>query len=295
MVNTEDAASEQDFLPELLIRTGEEQRLGATRHEYSKVTVQSGAVLRIEKGSREAFQIICKGDMEFHGTIIALDFSSDERTRVINYPDARTFECVYRNQNRGGDGGQGTTAYGGGGRGARGTKESGGGGGGGGSAQFRDGPGGGWHTFTNGEDATNVQGANGGHPKGGIGGDGADRARHCNGGIVYLIVKGNFDGTGGRIEAFGSNGPSGQSGSLNPYQGYAAGREGGGGGGAPGGQGGFVAIYVEGVVKAWPEAPILNGGAGGRGGSPNGGWGEAGDSGAYEFRTPRDTQGLSRD
>lgn len=272
-------------LPELFVPAGGQAEADARRYEFSRVTIEEGGYVSLRFNAREALQFVVEGDMVLNGEIYLWNSASEERERNVIFPDGTQVIFAYRNNNRGGDGGTGQewsprpSVSGRGGRGARGTTRAGGGGGGGGSATFRDGHGGGWERPTNGENANDDRGAFGGPPGGGTGGDGAERDAYKTGGMLYLRVNGDFDGSGGKIFGNGNNGRNGGDGTL-PQSGTSFG---GGGGGGPGGNGGFVAIYVSGQVASWPGTD-LRGGEGGNGGNPNGGRGEDGASGFAELR-----------
>lgn len=92
-----------------------------------------------------------------------------------------------------------------------------------------------------------------------FGGGGGGGTRGRNGGLLYLHVGGNFDGSGGSIDLSGENGGNGGNGGGGKYA-YSA----SGGGGAAGGSGGI--LYLNYGTEFSPSQFLYSGGSGGAGG-----------------------------
>lgn len=259
------AFAQQADLPELVIAPGDTLSLPAQRYEYARVVIGEGATLVVAAGG-DALHLVVRGPMRLAGTIRAKGFSSQERQVALAVPGRPPQMLGYRNANRGGAGGDGGAAAGvNGGRGAQASDDIGGGGGSGGG-RFADATG---VRRYPGRDATDNRGAQGGPNCGGRGGNAGERPTAGNGGIVFLEVHGDFDGSGGRIDVSGSPGGRGGDGERDrfPSSSYGCqGGAGGGGGGGPGGQGGFVVGYVAGTVAGYPQTVTI-GGQGGEGGA----------------------------
>ncbi|HYH97809.1 hypothetical protein [Hyalangium sp.] len=257
-------------LPDLIVPAGKTHRLAAQRWEFGRVEIGEGATLQVAPGSMDMFHLVVRGPLILKGSIVAEEFTSEARQVTVNVPGQPPLVLAYKNTNRAGAGGFGGSGGGnGGGPGAAGTFEVGGGGGGGGG-RFQDATG--VKNYT----GKAAQGERGGAPGPGMcgmnGGDGAWRDEHANGGVVYLEVHGDFDGTGGAILTQGKNGKAGNAGgkasSPNSSYGCQSGA-GGGGGGGPGGHGGYVVGYIKGRVVAYPRT-VTTGGRGGEGGASPG-------------------------
>lgn len=285
--STGSAFAEEPQLPELVVKSGQTIRLSAQRYEYSRVTIERDGVVEVMPGG-DALHLVVRGPVKVAGTILARGFSSQERQVTLAVPGRAPLTLPYRNANRGGAGGDGGAAAGvPSGRGARGDLDTGGGGGSGGG-RWQDALG---TKLYPGRDATDDRGAQGGPQCGGRGGNAGGRSEAGNGGVVYLEVYGDFDGTDGRIDVSGQPGARGADGQHDqfPSSSYGCqGGAGGGGGGGPGGQGGFVVGYVQGVIAGYPSTVTVGGSGGAGGASPSshdfgggaGGRGQAGASGA---------------
>lgn len=286
-VSAGDALADGSRLPELVVKSGQRQKLSAQRYEYSRVVIERDAVLEVMPGGN-ALDLVVRGPMTLAGTIVARGFDSQEREVTLAIPGRAPLTLPYRNVNHGGAGGDGGAAAGvQSGRGARGDLEAGGGGGSGGG-RWQDAQG---TKLYPGRDANGDRGAQGGPNCGGRGGNAGGRSEAGNGGIVFLEVYGDFDGTDGRVDVSGQAGERGADGQHDvfPSSSYGCqGGSGGGGGGGPGGQGGFVVGYIQGAITGYP-ATVTAGGPGGAGGaSPSshdfggssGGRGQNGASGA---------------
>jgi hypothetical protein len=273
-------------LPDLIVKRDENRTIPAQRWEFRNVLIEPGGVLTVTKGASDILHLIVRGSFVVHGRIVAEQFDSRERQVSLDVPDHPGFTIRYSNSNNGGFGGYGAGVRTvGGGAGAEGSADFGGGGGGGGVWIYGpprfEAPGG------------TARGPQGGipPPNGTAGGNGARRSNQANGGIVFLDIDGDFDGTGGNIRLMGSDGPPGADGlpgaGASTYYNQGAS---GGGGGAPGGHGGFLVAFIRGRIVAYPTVDI-SGGHGGRGGRATnsaaaGGDGEPGPSGAVYWFTP---------
>lgn len=282
-------------LPALIVSPGETKQLAAQRYEFSSVEIKSGGTLLVSPGG-DMLHLVVRGPVRLQGSIVARGFGSDERQVFINIKDQPPLTIAYRNTNRagpGGDGGSGADVSGG--RGTAGDSDEGGGGGAGGG-RHQD------ATGTRKWPGQNAAGSRGGAAGpmncGGRGGSGVRRGENANGGIVFLEVFGDFDGTGGVIDVSGIPGDRGADGQPTqfPTSSYGCqGGAGGGGGGAPGGQGGSVVGYVTGSIAGYPQAKTAGGRGGEGGASPGntdrfrgqpGGRGQTGAGGAAYWCTP---------
>lgn len=261
-MGTEDITDET--APPLIVAAGRDHRITAQRHEFSRVEIHRGAQLIVEGGSEGVLHLICHGDFMLRGEIIAMRFSSSERTHLLKIPSQPgPLEIAFQNTNvggRGGNGGTGGTNTGG--SGAPGTvNHGGGGGGGGGYRNARPSP-----IQWKGTDAQENVGGQAGRYCGNAGGNGGVRDPNGNGGVIFLNVAGNFDGGGGTVIAEGEPGENGANGGPDIGGGTGAytpvNGGGGGGGGGPGGHGGFLVAYVAGEIVDYPQARLK----GGRGG-----------------------------
>lgn len=257
----ESETSLRDAVPPLIVEANRQLLLPAQRHEFSRVEIKQGGQLVVEGGSDGVFHVICHGDFILRGAIVARGFSSTERSHVFKIPSqTEPVEVVFQNTNKGGRGGNGGTGgVNTGGAGAAGTTEYGGGGGGGGGYRnAKPKP-----IHWQGTNAQEHVGGQAGQYCGCAGGNGGMRNPNGNGGVIFLNVAGDFDGTEGSVFAEGAPGdkaadggpPVGSgSGAYKPVNGA-----GGGGGGAPGGHGGFLIVYVAGTIVEYPQ-PRLNAG-----------------------------------
>lgn len=280
-------------LPELVVKAGTSYPIAAQRWEYRRVEIHEGATLAVQPGGSNVLHLVVRGPMILKGTIVAERFSSDDRQVTVAVPGRPPLTLEYASTNKGGAGGNGGSAAGvQSGTGAAGSLEYGGGGGAGGG-RFADATG---VKRYPGASAQGERGAQGGPGDcGRSGGNAGMRSNLGNGGIVYLEVHGDFDGSNGRIQASGARGENGADGGTGYFPNSSYGCQsgaGGGGGGAPGGHGGFVVGYVSGNVVAYPQV-ISSGGEGGNGGaSPGhfpgaaGGKGQRGKSGNAYWFTP---------
>jgi hypothetical protein len=254
------SAEAQTNIPALILNKGEDREISVQRWEFSKLEIPEGAILRAAKGSNKPLELIIRGSFHLHGKIIAQGWSSDEGAYEIRSSSGAVETLTIKNTNRGGRGGGGAAGPTQGGRGARGTTEYGGGGGSGGvNATAYGDPG-----KVNGIDAIDDQGARTPVAHCGLKGtNGGLRQANSNGGVVFIEVGGDFDGTNGSFEMGGEDGRQGQDGLPAAHTSTTCAAGGGGaGGGGPGGQGGILIVKVNGSVLGYP-ALGLKGGAGG--------------------------------
>lgn len=260
------ASKADEPLPPLLVESGKTKIISAQRYEFSKVEIQKDARLVVKSGAA-MLHLVVKGPMKLYGVIEARSFNSDERQVTLAIAGQQTpLQLEFRNTNRGGNGGHGGAgAVNVGGQGAVGNSDAGGGGGGGGGRELRP-----LKDYLGKPASGEVGGGWAGGGCGAMGGNGARRSVNGNGGIVFLEVAGDFDGSGGTIDVRGDIGPRGSDGGLPQFPPMAGagciGGGGGGGGGAPGGQGGYVVAYVDGSIAAYPATETA-GGDGGDGGA----------------------------
>jgi hypothetical protein len=280
---------------DLVVKSGETLELSNRTYQYKNVLIESGGKIVITQQSTRWFILWASGNVIIAGKILGRYFRTGLRTVSDKTPDGRTITHEYKNESRGGAGGNGGIAFGGtpgsrsGGRGAEGTTDAGGGGGSGGGIYIA-GPG--TRLGGHGQDATNWRGAP--LAQDGIGNQGGDGGRiepNANGGLIFIYAGGEFIGTGGNIVVVGSPGVNGQSGGrgVDSNRGYRGG--GGGGGGAPGGEGGHV-IIVAGNLTSECKVEVSGGGGGpgGLGGKPEHGAtsayaGENGSAGVVDWLT----------
>jgi hypothetical protein len=259
-----------NILP-LHVKAGEIKAIPARTYNFSQVNIEAGGVLQVEPNSRQWLIIHCTGDFQLHGKIVFRDFYSSRQEITAQAPDGRQLSFKFEMTSLGGDGAVGS--YKGvtnrGGLGARGTTEYGGGGGGAGTnGQLGAKPG------------TDASGYSGGNVGGGKGGR---RNPTGNGGLLYLRVIGEFDGTGGEFDLSGKDGEAGGPGHPGNSGAMGIGTA-GGGGGAPGGDGGYLGLAIASIVGLEPAYKVRGGlggppGTGTRGSMP----GETGLTGIVDY------------
>lgn len=250
----------------LIVEPGVTKFINPTIHPpYSYIHIKKGGILICENGDQEWLMLRTKGDFILEGHLIVRNFSSGAKDVSTVSPDGEKLDFVVTEINIGGKGGVGGIAGNpnlGLGYGGSGTPEYGGGGGSG--IGYRPG-----YYYLKPNSSTNEYGAIA-PQNGGKGGDGAEREQFCNGGYVYILCEGNFNGENGYIDLTGKDGLTGKNGENGRD---CCGREGGpgdgggGGGGAPGGQGGVLIVKYKADQVSQPVVKV-NGGIGGQGGVP---------------------------
>ncbi|WP_433780416.1 hypothetical protein [Flavobacterium anhuiense] len=243
----------------LLVKSGESVEIPAIDYYFDNVIIEENAHLIISENSENWVLIDCRQNFTLNGSITFRKFIADNSVRELMV-DGVSYKHQFKIDNLGGNGGnsgftEGNLKF----NGAVGTANYGGGGGAGGFWSRRIG-------FSH--------GAHGSQNIGGVtsfsyGGNGLERKKYSNGGMLFLNIGHDFFiGSNNLIDMQGEDGENGLagkegSGSISSAS-YITGS--GGGGGAPGGEGGVFYHRVAGNYSGAVLKTLVNGGKGGKGG-----------------------------
>jgi hypothetical protein len=265
---------------EIVLSAGERRTVYARPFLLGRLVIPKGAALVVPRAGQTWLIFDVEGDAVIDGQVIYREVPQLRGPIESVAPNGDTLVHEFSYANRGGSGGTGGEFQGRrGGRGSEGSTEYGGGGGSGG-----------WHYRLprpgNGRPGAGRFGGAGAYGDVGRGGDGGERDRYPNGGLVYINVSGVLTGTG-TIDVRGMRGRDGLPGAAGSRPGINGSGGGGGGGGGPGGAGGAV------VIRASNNTSNLGLRVdGGAGGPPGAGGRAARDGQRGEDGAPGKTQFL---
>lgn len=252
---------------EIVVRGGETRILPSRVLSLTALVIQAGGTLEIEPGASGWAVFSISEKCEISGELVFRNFSARRQEFLTQTPKGYSISHKFFMDNIGGDGGPGSNRAPAamGGLGAFGDVDYGGGGGGG--AIYSRGSGRGYP----GQDGVRWRGGRGLHPSN-YGGNGGQRGRFSNGGLLCIETDGLITGDG----VIDLRAQPGQPGITK--SGHAAG---GSGAGGPGGEGGVALLFSKSANEALRF--LLDGGVGGTGGDGNNP-GTSGEDGGPGFR-----------